>query len=228
MLPTPATDTAREALATIRRIADSPRTRRLDELEKLWKGEAWNDRPSFWDSTVPLNERGTCVQSSIAEASGGRLINLVFGNARFPSLEIGENAYGVEFSDDEKRALSKLAGAIVKQARLRPGMRQALEQGLMCGTLVAVGSLCMGRLRLQLLPAKYCEPTYGTDGALVSLEYRYRHDVMDDNGEPVTVWYRRVIDAKCDSVWDGVPTNPAGWLPDWREYTPKVVEHGLG
>jgi hypothetical protein len=231
MLPTPATDDAKAAIARVRRIADSPRTRRLDVLERLWKGEQHDGRPSFWDNEVPLNERAPCVQSSIAESSGRRLCDLVFGNSRFPTASIDAKSYGVSFSDDERSALSKLWSEVVDKASLRVGMRMALEQGLMTGSVVPVCSISKGKPRLELLPAKYCEPTRDDCGELESIDYRYRYESgeCDRNGNPIIVWYRRLIDRQSDSVWQGVPTDKEGYEPDWIIHKPtRVTAHGFG
>ena len=232
MLPAPARDTARDTIARVKRLADSPRTRRLDMLEHLWKGTRWDERPSFWDKSFPQNERGTCVQSSIAESSGGRLINLTFGNSRFPTLTVCDAANVVPFADEEKALGAAVIAAIVKAAHLRTTMRAALEQGLMCGTVVAVIGVCHGVPQVRLLPAKFCERTLDDDGDVARLEYRYRYEIEDERGELVSVWYRRVIDAVSDSTWEGVPCDPHGWLPDWDalppKYAPRVIAHGLG
>ncbi len=229
MLPAPAREDARAFTAKVRRLADSERTRRLDALERLWKGKQYSDRPSFWDPEVPLNERAPCVQSSVAETAGGRLVSLVFGNARFPALKVADGAYSIEFVDAEREQISALVAQIVSAAHLKSRMRQALEQGLMCGTLVLLASVQRGHLAVQLLPAKWCERTLDAAGDVTALEIRYRHDVTGRDGSPRTVWYRRVIDAALDTTWDGVPADADGYLPDWDRHSPIAsVEHGLG
>lgn len=228
MLPAPARDAARETIARVKRLADSARTRRLDLLEALWKGAAWDERPSFWDKSVPLNERGTCVQSGIAESSGGRVVNLVFGNSRFPSLSVDASARGIAFTEDESAAIDQCVAALVKAAHLRTTMRATLEQGLMCGTLVAVLGVSCGTLTVQLLPAKRCERTLDDDGNVASLEYRYRYEGTDERGAPATMWHRRVIDAAGDTTWTAVPADPAGWLPEWEMFPSRTIAHGLG
>lgn len=227
MLPAPAKDTAKAFNAKVRRLADTPRSRRLDNLEKLWKGKAYADRPSFWDPDYPLAEKAPCVQSSLAEAAGRRLTSLVFGNARFPALSVGESAWGVSFSDGERKALAALVKQCVEAAKLRPCMRAKFTQGQMVGTSVLVASVERGRLKARLFAAKWCEPEFSDDGeTLTALELRYRHDVPDPaTGEAKTHWFRRRIDASTDTTWD-VEAREDGYEPEWGAGT--SVAHGLG
>lgn len=227
MLPAPARDDAQAFNAKVRRLADSPRARRLDALEKLYKGEHRSDLPSFWDLEVPLHERAPCVQSSIAETGGARLVNLVFGEGRFPTLAVGASEWGVEFADAERQRLTALVAAVAKATTLRLVMSAALEQGLMLGSLCVVASVERGRLRARLYSAKHCEPEFAEDGETVAaLEIRYRHDRHDPaTGRPVTCWYRRRIDAQTDTTWD-VEARADGYEPDWGPG--KVVTHALG
>jgi hypothetical protein len=220
-LPTPGADTARAGLARIARIADPERTRRLDALERLWKGKSYDGRPSFWDASVPLHERAPCVTSGVAETAGARLASMVFGTRAFPSLSVGEGDVDVVLLDDERAALTAFVQRLVRVGKVRAAMVQALVQGLMCGTVCLHLCLERGRPRVELLPAKWCTPEFdGPD--VVALDYRYRYQGADGQH----YWYRRTIDAQRDVVYEPAPVRADGYEPEWIEAA--AVEHGLG
>lgn len=229
MLPAPARDDAARFNAQVARLADPARARRLDALEKLWKGKAYDGRPSFWDDSVPLVERGPCVQSSLAETAGRRLVNLVFGNARFPTLALGPSPYGVALTPAERAQLGALVAAVVKAARLRAAARQGLEQALMTGSLCVTAELARGVPRLPVRAAKWCTPTFAADGeTLESLDVRYRYDAPDASGRPVPHWYRRTLDAQRDVAYRPVEARDDGREPAWTEDPARTVAHGYG
>jgi hypothetical protein len=70
MLPTPGADTVRDGLARIARIADGERMRRLDALERLWKGVPSDLKANFWDTSVPLTERAPYISAQLPKAAG--------------------------------------------------------------------------------------------------------------------------------------------------------------
>lgn len=205
-------------------LGESQRYWRLNQYEALWKGKQYTSRPSFWDPEVPLQERAPCVQSGVAETAIGRLVGLVFGNARFPALSPGESDYGVDLATAERAALAALVARLVKLTGLRVVMRLLLGQGLGVGSACVLASLRRGQPRLRILAAKYCEPDLDGDGELRSLTVSFLAE--DERGNPLR--HRRVIDATHDTTF--FPTDPrriaagAPWVPD----PDRTVQHGLG
>jgi hypothetical protein len=61
MLTTPAQRDWQETRDRVARLGVSQRVDDIDALEKLWTGHAYDGRPSFWDKSVPLQERAPVV-----------------------------------------------------------------------------------------------------------------------------------------------------------------------
>jgi hypothetical protein len=205
-------------------LGEEPRFWRLNAYEALWKGTRWDDRPSFWDPEVPLNERAPAVCGSDAEAMGRVLVRFCFGTARFPALAVGESEYGLELSDEYRAALEAGAKEVVRQARLRLVMRRLLEQGLMLGSACAVLSIERGRCVARVFSAKHCTPSYES-GELVSLEISY---LTQRDGKHVR--YRRLIERDRDVTFHEREADPErGLLGDeWVPDPVRTIEHNLG
>lgn len=226
MLPTPGRDDAALAVARVRRIADDARCRRLDALEKLWKGVPEDGLPSFWDTSVPLHERAPCVCSGLPEAAGGRLVALVFGESRFPTLTAAASPWAPAPDPAAAARLTALVAAVVKRAKLRGAMRELLRQGLMTGTALAFVRVRRGRLEASPFAAKWATPTFDAAGDLEAIEVRYRFSRPGDDGRDEVCWYRRVLDRQAETTYAPAPVDPHGYEPEWTPET--VVAHGLG
>lgn len=221
MLPAPARDDAAAFAVTLAALADPERYRRLDALEQVWKGTAYDGRPSWWDATVPLAERAPCVVDPIARRAGRKLRNLVFGEGRFPALSAKAGPADVEglaLADAEAAALTAALERVVKQAQLRLRARQMLDAGLMCGTSVTVCMLRAGRLHVQVLPAKWCTPEFdpADPERVTSLDVRYRYAGVDpETGRDGHLWYRRLITETADVTFAPVACRDDGREPAW-------------
>lgn len=212
----PASAVADGGMERIARIADSQRTRLLDAYERLYKGLAYDGRPSFWDASVPLQERAPCVHSGVPEAAGRRLSALVFGARQYPRVTAPKGARGsVEIDNAIKE--------ITKRAALPLVLRKALIQGIMCGTWCLVLGLVEGVPSATIIPAKHATPRLGPNGRVLSLDVRYRYQ----DGERV-MWYRRSLDATTDTVYLPVEAHKDGHEPTWIEDPSRSVSHGLG
>lgn len=208
-------DTVRAGLAQIARIADPERMQQLDLYERLYKGLAYEGRPSFWDTTVPLHERAPCVTSGLPEAAGRRLCALVFGARQFPRFTAGTPAANAVVAD------------VVRLAMLPLRMRAALEQGLMLGTWCLILGVREGLPVVQIQSAKLCTPDLDAAGRVRSLDVRYRYQGKLD-GRQCTLWFRRVIDATRDVQFLPVAAREDGYEPEWIEDAERTIEHGLG
>jgi len=222
----PASAIADGGMERIARIADPQRAQRLDAYERLYKSRAYVGRPSFWDASVPLHERAPAVCVGVAEAAGGRLAAMVFGQRVFPNLRVTDGDVEVSLTQEQRDALTQLVNRLVKVAGLRLVALAALIDGLSVGTVVVHASVVRGRPTLSLLPAKWCTPEFGPNGDLISVEIRYRFDALDARGVMGTWWHRRVIDARRDVTYRPVPVRVDGRDPVWIEET--AIEHELG
>lgn len=212
-------DLIRSDLDRIARVADPERMRRLDTYERLYKGLAYAGRPSFWDNSVPLAERSPCVTSGLPEASGKRLCALVFGARQFPQITAGN---GAAFA-----TVNALIASTIEGAALPLRMRALLEQGFSLGTWCAVAGLRNGLPVLQIVSAKYATPELSDDGAVLSVDIRYRYTGEYD-GKRCVLWYRRTIDAERDVVYQPQPARDSGRDPEWIEDPQRSRDHGLG
>lgn len=202
MLPTPGADTARDSLARIARLGETPRFWRLQAHEALWLGAAYDGRESFWNSSVPLRERAPAVQSQIARTAGTRLASMVFGERAFPTIAVEPAAYEVTLSPDEVDLLTALLTEIVTAAKLRRRMREYLLDGLKVGSACAILSLCEGEPSVELLPAKWCTPTLDARGRCTALEVRFSYpDPASPPSDPVMLVYLRRLGDGFDRVY---------------------------
>jgi hypothetical protein len=165
--------------AKLARLGETDRFWRINRAESLWHGGAYDSRPSFWDGSVPLRDRAPAVQSMIARTATRRLVSLVFGERAFPSLTVAERAFAVSLDETQRAALLALVEEIIKSASLRRAMREVMTDGLRAGTTCAVQSIREGRPSTDIVPAKWCQPSFGPDGrtlAKLVIEYKFPRD----------------------------------------------------
>jgi hypothetical protein len=197
-MPTPQ-DTAAFA-DKLARAGETDRFWRINRLEAAWNGCAYDERPSFWDTSVPMRDRAPAVQSQIVRAAGRRLVSLVFGERAFPKIKTESAAFGVSLSTEQSAALQRLVDEVLRVASLKRRMREVLSDGLRAGTTVALQSIRAGRLSVDLVPAKWCTPTFEDDGRTLKrlvVEYKFPRDGK---------WYvhRREIEAPVDVTYEPV------------------------
>ena len=161
------------------RLGETDRFWRINRAELIWHGHAHEGRPSFWDGNIPLRDRAPAVQSMLVRTAGRRLVSLVFGERAFPSIGVSGSAFGARLTDADRTALSALIDEIVRVATLRRRMREVMTDGLRAGTTVALQSIRAGRPTVDIIPAKWCRPTFGDDGVTLTklvIEYKFPRD----------------------------------------------------
>lgn len=204
-LPTPGADLARQSLGRIARLGETPRYWRLQAYEALWMGGAYDERPSFWDSSVPVRERRPVIQSQVIRTAGVRLAQMVFGERTFPTVTVKPAAYGVALDDAQRDAISALITEIIEAASVRRRAREHLLAGLKTGSACALLGLRNGRPRVELWPAKWCVPTLDADGAPTALVIEYRYP--DPSDPKRLLVYRREIRDGVDKVYQPQPAD---------------------
>lgn len=197
MLPTPGKDLALRAVADGQKLGETERYWRMNAAEALYEGCAYEGAPSFWEASVPLRERAPAVQSMLVRTAGDRLIALVFGDRTFPTLKVEPVGWRVALSETDQAALSALVQELSGTAKLRPVMRAMLRSGLRAGTACAVTGFRDGLPSVDLLPAKWCTPTFARDGSVASMRVEYR--TQGDDGK----WYlhRRDVGPEKDTTF---------------------------
>lgn len=203
------------------RAGETERFWRINALEMLWNGKGYDHRPSFWDQSEPLRDRAPAVQSQIVRTAGRRLVSLVFGERAFPKLDVERTAFGVTLNEEQADAIQKLVDEIVRAASLKRRMREVLTDGLRAGTTVALQSIREGRPCVDIVPAKWCTPTFGRDGRTLTrlvIEYKFPREDR---------WcvHRRVIEAPHDTTYEPVMVSELEHAPiDWSKVS---VAHQL-
>ena len=213
MFSNASTDAANATMREVRALGEDERFRRMNALEALWNGQHYelDGRHSFWDPTVPLRQRAPAIQSRVARVAGLRLAHMVFGERSFPAMSVDGGGFGAALTDGDAEALGALLRDIIASVRLPARARAYLIEGLKTGTSVSVQSICNGKPRMQLLPAKWCSVERDGNGRVVRLVVRYKAG----NGDALT-WYRREICGGRDRVWSPVAVDRSGAEPSWE------------
>lgn len=226
----------------------SPRYKLLDLYDRYVDGTQYDGRPRFFDDSVALFDRAPCVVVPMVDEAIRSHAALVLGEDHFPSFtshgdedddEEGddgdsepEDDEGFGLSREDSKAVDRLIRKICKQTHLQPVARQLLEAAMGCGTAVAILGVKQGKLCIDSTFAKWSTPKFADDGSIESLEirYPYEHESKDPKtGDTVVeaLIYRRVIDAKTDTVYKPAKASRNGAEPDyWAK--DREVEHKLG
>lgn len=226
LLPAPAARDAAAFNARIRRLGDSARYRRLERWEKIWHGSRYDDRPSFWAKDVPLQERAPYIVVPIVRSAGKRLVAMVLGEGRFPSIGIKRNAAKrAGLTTDDCAKLEAFISEVLDTARARQQFRLGASHALACGTNVMLVSIRDGQPCIDVIPAKWCTPKRDArTGDVCELEILYRFDV--DTLDPISgtenvshFWFRRLITHESDTTFMPEPVDengymPSAWTPD--------------
>lgn len=233
-------------LNAVIRAYHSPRYKRLDRLERYVAGTQYEGLPAWMsDSDVPLLERAPCVIYPIAKIAIDSHVSLVLGEERWPTItsrqaedeDADEDAE--ETSDEtgldgkDSAALDYLIRQLVRQGRIKAMSRKLLTEAMSCGTAVALVACRNGRLVVETAKAKWCLPTFTTDGQLTKIEIKYPYKQAFFNEETRkqderVMLYRRVIDAEKDTVYKPAPATQDGREPTWYVDPTLSVEHKLG
>lgn len=200
--------------AKLARAGETDRFWRINRLEESWNGCGYDSRPSFWDTSVPLRDRSPAVQSQIVRAAGRRLVSLVFSERAFPKVKAEGVAFGIALSVEQTTALQNLTDEVIRVASLKRRMREVLTDGLRAGTAVALQSIRAGKPSVDLVPAKWCTPTFADDGRTLRrlvVEYKFPRDGK---------WYvhRREIEAPADVTYEPAEVEHLEHAPiDWTK-----------
>lgn len=219
-------NTAQDVTSMNKRVeayGETERYWRLNRLEALWAGHAYEGMPSFWDRSVPLRQRAPAIQSSVVKTAGKRLASMVCGHRTFPAVKVDPKGHGVGLDDAQVEVLTRLVADLVERSRLRSMMLAVVQEGLKTGTVCVITSLIEGVPVVQIEPAKHCMPTLSPLGEVSHLSITYKVP----SGPDQLSWYHREIGEGFDRVWPRVKCTDDG-EPDWRTIEPlQTVEVGF-
>ena len=225
-----------EALAAANK-ALSPRQRELEVLERFALGTQYEGLPDWFAcDDVPLWERAPCIVDPIIGSAIRSNTDLVLGESRFPTItsnpgEDDSDAEGLDKTESE--TVDRAIAEVVDRIRFRTVSRQALTHGQQSKSVAGIFAVRKGKLSIELVRSRWCEPTLDECGAVVSLEIRYPY--LDWYKQPDGKWrvkawlYRRIIDAANDTTYSPVECSKDGSEPSAGAWVPSlVVTHGLG
>lgn len=206
----------------------SPRVKRLDIYQRYFDGTIYDGRVGFLESTdVPLSERAPCVQYPAVRNAAVSFATMCLGDNRFPLITSmtseDDAAFDKRFglNPNDSKAIDAGIGKISEQTRLPTVSQQLLEAALSTGTVATLACISKGRLKISLLDAKCCNPTFNEDSPeqVDSLEITYRY-ITRDTWDPqarqykTQAWqYRRVIDDKYDTCYAPVEIKDESEFP---------------
>lgn len=187
-----------EALKTLK-AHTTPRAEALHVLEQFVEGTQYDHLDNFFTGKKPLWERAPCVVYPIAKMAIDSNADLLLGEGRFPSFTV-EGAEGDE-ADEFEKAVSR----VIKHARLNASSREAFTSAQASKSACSIFGIQSGRLTIQSVFARWCTPTFDTDGSVAFLEIKYPYlDVISDGDgskKVVCKLYRRTIDSTFDTIY---------------------------
>lgn len=201
----------------------SARAKALASLEKYVEGTQYDHLPDWFSDKKPLWERAPCIVYPIVRAAVDSNSDLLLGEGRFPTAKVD----GLE--GDEAEQFEKAVSKVVQQSRLKAAAREVFAAGQGCGSACAIFGVRGGRLFIDTLLARWCEPKLNVDGSVVSLEVRYPYLAIErtqDGEKWVCKLYRRSIDAAADIQYKPANANSDGTEPSWR--VESETKHELG
>ena len=187
--------------------------------------------PGFYASadSTPLRFRKPLAPYHLFRQIVERFSDLLFSEARHPRVTVP--------GDEAKEAFVQ---GVIDASRLWSVMAEARNYGGACGGVPIAFSFVDAKPVVEVLEPFYCFPEFKSRTTMelrrIEIRWMYSSEERNEKGkwETVHFWYRRIIDQKTDTVWDGVriPKDKAGdpQEPDWSapQNEPNVSEHGFG
>lgn len=238
-----------EAMRRISRLGMSPRQLMLNKLWSWYRTEQyasrnfdWNGQrvldpieheaishggvipPGFYDATgqnLPIKFRKPNAPYALPRVIVDRFTGLLFSERHHPKIEV-----------EGDPILEDLLGALVEQGRLWPTMIQARNYGGAMGTVAMGFQFVNGELEFEVHDPRWCTVRF-KDRTKLNVEafekrYMYPVDEIDEIKEQYVTnwyWYRRVIDAERDVLYEPAPVGD-GNEPQW--VVKSEIVHGLG
>lgn len=226
-------------LVKVIRANQSPRYRRLEELESWVLGTQYNEKQSWWndEGDIPLWERAPCIVYPIVANAIQSNVDLVLGEGRFPEFTSnpGEDEADEDngLSEDQSADLDRFIDEYHELCRFPSHCREAFGAAQGCGTTVAIHGFRNGLPFANLIPAKWGTPEFDSNGDVIKLtiKYPFVEEVQQRDGswKCVCKLYKRVIDTKQDVTYKTIEARPDGREPEnWPVDSAQTVEHKLG
>ncbi len=215
----------------------SPRQCRLVRLEQFVVCAQYDDRKSWWDDSVPLQERAPCLRYPVVRVAIQSNTDLVLGEGRFPEFSTGQSEDEADeengLSVEDSQTLDRFIREYHRICRFKSHSRDSFSSAQGLGSSAVVHGFRSGKPFADLIPAKWCEPTVDQEGTVLSLEIQYpyqEHYRETTSGDWVvkTKLYRRVIDTQSDTEFLAADARGDGAKIDWKPNKDRTVAHGFG
>jgi len=216
----------------------SPRAHRMAQLERFVEGTQYEGLPNFWaaDAKVPLVDRAPCIVYPIVRSAIDSNVDLLLGEGRFPTLsarpdEDGDIVDDGELSEEESATIDAFIRQVHKQSRFRVAAREMFAAGQASGSACALLGVRSGKLFVETVKARWCEPEFDIDGNVTRLviQYPYVETVrVSGQWQSKARVYRRVIDDQNDVTMLPAEGRADGGEIAWRKDAARSVTHGLG
>ena len=208
-----------ESVNRLLKAGQSPRYQALEKYQAFFDGTAYVGRPAFLDRNVdaPAYERAPCIQYPLTKVAIESSVAFALGEGKFPIVASmtseDDSAFDPQFglSPVDSQTVDQFTARLIDVGRMPAGFRDAAKKALASKSVAIILSYRAGYPCMDALWSKICTPTCDpTDPDSViklSVRYRYRDDVWDDDYKawlPVVKEYLRVIDAQADTVYKPV------------------------
>lgn len=216
----------------------SPRYKRLENLERWVDCTQYEGQPDWFTGgpqEAPLWERAPVIVYPTVQVAIRSNVDLVFGEGRFPEFTArpGENEDGEDngIGEDDSEAVDRFLREYHKLCRFGSHCRDAFTAAQSCGTAVGIHGHRNGVPFAELIPAKWCNPTFGIDREVTAVEIRYPYlEEIKVNGKwrVVAKLYKRIVDQKRDTTFVPVDARTDGEEPAWTVDKKRDIAHNLG
>jgi hypothetical protein len=220
----------------------SPRYCKLHQLEQYVDGTQYAGRPHWFNDDKPILERAPHIVEPIVANAIESYSDLILGENHWPNItskpEENDEPFDPRLGLDEKasQTFDKGIKRIEKQADLQVRMSELLEAAMGQSTAVAVCGVRQGKLFVDTVKAKWCDPEFDPENTLTRLKIQYpyleqyRDSTRDNNWAVRCMLYRRLIDAKADTTYLPAKASETGEPAEheWKVDKAKTVEHNFG
>lgn len=214
----------------------SLRHRRLESLERWVDGRQYDGMQSWWDDAndVPLWERAPCIVYPVAGIASNSNVDLCLGEGKFPEFSVAPDGDETEaaISATEAEELDRFIRKYHERSSFKAHSCEIFLAAQGCGSAAAIHGVRNGKPFQDLVPAKWCEPEFNTEGAVskLTIQYPFTEEYRQQDGSYAVraKLYRRVIDDKRDVEFKYADANTSGVEPNWVENPDRTREHGFG
>lgn len=144
-----------------------------------------------------------------------------------------KKSQGEGLDEGESRFFDRFVQEVQRRSRYVAVARDALTQAQRCGTTCTTLRVHKGIPKMENLPAKWCTPSFGTDGEVVFLTIMYPYlqpyrDPRDLTWKVKVMLFKRTIGLNTDVTYKPAEANDNGIEPEWVVDPNKTIVHNFG